>query len=404
MYLCLEFMKHLLFFLIAFFGLSCTEHGTKITNNTKENLILDSRDFESIKIPKSEVQNIQKYFTEFVNKRRFNGHIIVAKKGKVVFDTTSGYSNIRKKIKLEKNSVIQLASITKPITATVILQLLEESKLSLNDTITKYLTKLPENYHKITIKQLLSHRSGLSPYPYYCHDMIANKQKLIYNDTVLCVIDFHNPKPYYSPGQRYNYCNTNYMLLASIIEKIEKKSFADVVDKRIVKKCNMKNSFVFDCKQNKIPSNLALGHTKSNKTFNLDYLDGVVGDKGFFSNAKDMLQFDRMLSEGRMISDSVINLAFTAQSSIRHNKSYGLGWRIKAHKKLGKIIYHTGWWHGNRSIYIKIPKNEYTIIILSNSLRGSNYNINDLLKQFELPKIKTASKTKPNTTDTENFN
>ena len=166
----------------------------------------------------------------------------------------------------------------------------------------------------------------------------------------------------------------------------------------------MKNSFIFDYKQNKIPSNLALGHTKSNKTFNLDYLDGVVGDKGFFSNANDMLQFDRMLSKGKIISDSVINLAFTAHNRLRHNKSYGLGWRIKVHKQLGKIVYHTGWWHGNRSIYMKIPKNEYTIIILSNSLRGSNYNINDLLKQFELPKIKTANKIKPSTTDTENFN
>ena len=267
----------------------------------------------------------------------------------------------------------------------VIKQLLEEKKLSLNDTITKYLSNLPEHYHKITIKQLLSHRSGLSPYPYYCHDMIDDKRKLIYNDTVLCIIGFHNPKPYYTPGKKYNYSNTNYMLLASIIENIEEERYVDVIHKRIVQKCNMKNSFVFDVKNNKIPSNLTLGHTNRNKTFELDYLDGVVGDKGFFSNAKDMLQFDQMLSRGKILSDSIMNLAFTPHNKVRHNKSYGLGWRINLHKELGKILYHTGWWHGNRSIYIKIPKNDYTVIILSNSIQGSAYNLNCILDEFNFP-------------------
>ena len=368
--------------------ISCNElesNQFEIKNNDSQPL--NSESFENIAIPDLEINRIRSYFESFVGKRKFNGHIIVAKSGKIVFDTTSGFANIRKKIKLNKNSVIQLASITKPITATVILQLLEEGKLSLKDTITKYLSNLPDYYNKITIKQLLSHRSGLSPYPYYCHEMIDNKSNLIYNDTVLCVIDFHNPKPYYSPGKRYNYCNTNYMLLASIIEHIEKKRYVDVIDKRIVQKCDMKDSFVIDAKKNNQPSNLTLGHTNSNKTFELDYLDGVIGDKGFFSNAKDMLQFDRMLSRGRIISDSTINLAFTAQNKFRRNKSYGLGWRIKMHKKLGKIIYHTGWWHGNRNIYIKIPKNNYTIIILSNSIQGSAYNLSYILDEFDFPKI-----------------
>ncbi|MAW65937.1 MAG: hypothetical protein CMD18_07065 [Flavobacteriales bacterium] len=381
-------MKFSTVFFIPLLLLSCAEFSIdKLRNKENSNQTsLDSLNFKEVVIAESEVRSVQKYFEIFVAKRRFNGHIIVAKGGKVVFDTTSGFANIRRRIKLKKNSVIQLASVTKPITATVILQLLEEGKLNLSDTITKHLSNLPDYYNKITIKQLLTHRSGLSPYPYYCHEMIYDKSNLIYNDTVLCVINFHNPKPYYTPGKRYNYCNTNYMLLASIIEHIEKKRYVDVIDERIVQKCNMKDSFVIDSKKSNQPSNLTLGHTNSNKTFELDYLDGVIGDKGFFSNAKDMLQFDRMLSKGSILSDSTINMAFTPQNKIRKNKSYGLGWRIKMHKKLGKIIYHTGWWHGNRNIYIKIPKNDYTIIILSNSIQGSAYNLNYILDEFDFPK------------------
>ncbi|MBO72489.1 MAG: hypothetical protein CMD35_02625 [Flavobacteriales bacterium] len=383
-------MRFSLFFFIIFLTFSCNEFTNQNSSETL-NKTTDTLNYDSIIIPEDEIKSIKDYFSNFIKKRKFNGHILIAKKGKIIFDTTSGYANIKKKIKLDENSAMQVASITKPITATVILQLLEEGKLSLTDTITKYLTKLPENYHKITIKQLLSHRSGLSPYPYYCHDKIENKKKLIYNDTVLCVIDFHNPKPYYSPNQKYNYCNTNYMLLASIIEKIENKTYAEVIDKRIIEKCSMKNSFVFDMTKKETPTNLVLGHTKANKVFNLDYLDGVVGDKGFFSNARDLLLFDRMLSKGGLINDSILELAFTPQNKIQNKKSYGLGWRIKMDKKFGKIIYHTGWWHGNRNIYIKIPKTEYTIILLSNALRGSSYNMNNLLKQFVFSENKTET-------------
>lgn len=378
------------FIVVFFLSLitSCTDFNSNNLNdgNLKNQELLDSINYNEIIIPELETRSIKKYFKKFVSKRRFNGHIVVAKKGKIIFDTTAGFANVRRKIRLKKNSVIQLASVTKPITAAVILQLVEEGKLNLQDTITRHLSNLPDYYNKITIKQLLVHRSGLSPYPYYCHDMIDNKSNLIYNDTVLCVISFHNPKPYYTPGKKYNYCNTNYMLLASIIENIEKKRYMDVMDERIIQKCNMENSFVIDAKKTKKPSNLVLGHTSSNKTFELDYLDGVVGDKGFFSNAKDILQFDRMLSRGKIISDSIAKVAFTPQNKIRHNKSYGFGWRIKMHSSLGKIIYHTGWWHGNRNIYIKIPKNDYTIIILSNSIRGSAYNLSHILNEFDFTK------------------
>ena len=373
--------------------ISCAEPASVNINKEQEsnNPSLSLKDSlpkeEDIIIPEAEIKSVQKYFKRFVRKRRFNGHIIVAKKGKIIFDTTSGYANIRRRIKLQENSVLQLASVTKPITATVILQLIEEGKLKIGDTITKYLPSLPEHYGRITIKQLLAHRSGLAQYYYYCDHVMDEKEHLIYNDTVLCVMDFHDPGHYFPPGRKHNYCNTNYLLLASIIESIEGKSYPKVINKRIVKKCGMESSFVFDMKDDSIPPNLVYGHTQWNKLFEFDYLDGIVGDKGFFANAKDLLKFDKMLNEGNLLGDSIKEVAFTPQNKIRYNKSYGLGWRIKYHKKLGKIVYHTGWWHGNRNIYIKVPKNDYTIIILSNALRGSVYNMNLLLDEVDFPAV-----------------
>ena len=368
------------------FIISCTDSPTFFSKNQKSKSEIAQKKYineKELLIPKAEIKSIQKYFKEFVRKKSFNGSIAVAKKGKIIFDTISGYSNVKRRIKLKENSVQQIASITKPITATVILQLAEEGKLKITDTITKYLTELPEHYSQVTIKHLLSHRSGLSQYYYYCDHLIDDRKHLIYNDTVLCVMNFHNPDPNFKPGKKYNYCNTNYLLLASIIEVIESESYAYVIKKRILDKCGMQNSFVFDFREDTVPSNLVYGHTIWNKLFEFDYLDGIVGDKGLFSNAKEMLLFDKTLNSGELLNDSTKKLAFTPHNKMKHGKSYGLGWRIKKHEKLGKIVYHTGWWHGNRNIYIKIPKNDYTIVILSNSLRGSKYNMNDILEQFD---------------------
>lgn len=338
-------------------------------------------------IPESHLEKINTYFNKFIKRRRFNGHVLVAKGNQILIDTTTGYSNIRRRIPLKRNNAIQLASITKPITATVILQLVEEGKLKISDTITKYLPDLPEHYEQITIEHLLAHRSGLAQYYYYCDHMMDDKEELIYNDTVLCVIDFHNPGHYFKPGKRHNYCNTNYLLLASIIESIENKRYPDVVQSRIFDACHMENSFVIDIKKDSLPENLALGHNDRNRVFEFDYLDGIVGDKGIFSTAQDLYKFDRFLSDCGILNDSLIQLAHTPHNKIRRSASYGYGWRLRFHPKLGKIVYHTGWWHGNRHVYFKIPNSDYTVIILSNALRGSVYSLTELLDVFDFEKL-----------------
>lgn len=388
-------MKYYLIFIFGLVILACTDttsadkkNESNITSNSIDSIIP-----QKSAIPKTEIQTINNYFRKFVKRRRFNGHITISKNEEIVFDTTSGYSNIRKRIPLKKNAAIQLASVTKPITATVILQLIEEGKLTLNDTITKFL-ELPKQYKKITIKHLLAHRSGLSQYYYYCDHKMDNKDHLIYNDTVICVINFHNPEHNFRPDQKHYYSNTNYMLLASIIEVIEGKRYSEVLKTRIFDKCGMMDSFVFDLKKASIPKNLTLGHTQWNRVFEFDYLDGIVGDKGIFSTAQDLIKFDAFLNNDIIISDSIKQIAFTPQNKIRNNKSYGYGWRLKMDPNFGKLVYHTGWWHGNRHIYLKIPKTGYTVIIISNAIRGSVYNINELLKAFTFPTIEHSSSKK----------
>jgi CubicO group peptidase (beta-lactamase class C family) len=323
-------------------------------------------------------------FNHFIRKNRFNGSVLIAKGNHILLDTTHGFANIRRRIPLSDTSAIQLASITKPITATVILQLLEEGKLKLNDPVRKFLPNLPESpYQRITIEMLLAHQSGLSQYYYYCDHIIQDKTSIqLTNDTLICLIDEHEPGNYYPPGKKYNYCNTNYVLLALVAESIEDVKFQKIVHERILKPAGMKHSFVIDV-DDSIPDNLVLGNNKFNRIIDFDFLDGIVGDKGLFSTAYDLYLFDRYLMNCSFISDSLYQVATSPQNKIdRTQSTYGYGWRLRFDQKLGKIVYHTGWWHGNRHIYFKIPQKDFTVIILSNAMQGSSYNLNELLEIF----------------------
>lgn len=320
----------------------------------------------------------------FVRRRRFNGSIIIAKDNEIVYDTVNGYANIRRRIPLTDTSAMQLASITKPITAAVVMSLVQEGKIKLSDIITDYLPELPDNYKKINVKMLLSHRSGLTQYYYYCDHVLDNRDEFtLYNDSLLCVINEHNPGFAARPGKKFQYCNTNYALLASLCERVEGKRFHDIVQERIIEPSGMEHSFLLDLKEDSLPKNLVYGNNLRNKLMEFDYLDGIVGDKGFFSTADDLFKFDKYYFNCLMIGDSLMNRCFTPQSKAnRMGTTYGMGWRIREDKKIGKIIYHPGWWRGNRHLYFRIPSKGYTVIMLSNSLRGSVYNLNDMLSMF----------------------
>jgi CubicO group peptidase (beta-lactamase class C family) len=329
-------------------------------------------------------QWITNNFNQFIRERKFNGSILIAKNDEIIFDTLIGYTDFRSKKQLADTNAFQLASVSKPITATVILQMVAEGKINLEDKITTFFPFLPKRpYKDISVKMLLSHQSGLSQYYYYCDALVKNKNKFLTHDNVLDLIKKRNPGHDFKPGLRFSYCNTNYMFLAMIAEKVDGLHFSKIVENRIIKPSKMNNSFVLNINENTPPNYIVMGNDASNRKVGFDFLDGIVGDKGMFASAKDLYYFDRSLYNCNLIPDSLYQIATEPHTKIDKNKSaYGLGWRLRFNEELGKIVYHTGWWHGNRHIYFKIPSKDYTVIILSNSLKGSTYNLNEMLEIF----------------------
>ena len=361
---------------------SCKNEQKSIYKEIKKTEIIDS-----VKINFKVLENdnrrkkINAFFEKKNSRNQFNGNILFAENGKIITQKSYGYSNLRKKELLTKEHSFQLASVSKPFTSIAVLQLIENNKINLKDTIQEFFPEFP--YHGITIHQLLSHRSGMSQYTHFCDapDSIwPDKSITINNQDVIEIISRIVPLINYKPNHKYYYCNTNYLILASIVEQVSGISFKQYVKKYIFDPSGMFSSAIYD-RTNFEDLVLPVQGYENKTPWEDVYLNGVVGDKGVYSTTEDLLKFDRALEKNILISDSLKKLAFTKMNLERKgNKNYGYGFRLKEHEKYGKIVYHTGWWKGFRSYFVKVLDKNQTIIVLNNVKRGRFLNIDTLIE------------------------
>lgn len=323
-------------------------------------------------------KEIDQYFKSRLRAGVFNGNVLFYKSGKM-FQSSYGVSNYIEKTPLNDSCIFQLASGSKPITAIAIMQLIQEGKLNLTDTVSHILERFP--YDGITVEMLLSHRSGLSNYMYITDSLWLDQDIPICNDNLLDSFIVKQPLPYYPVNKKFNYCNTNYFLLAAIAEKVTGREFGSLLGEKIFAPLRMTKTQVYsDMDMRSIP-NLAIG--SENKRWHIPdyYLNGVTGDKGVYSCTEDLLKLHLALQSGEILDSASIQNMYVPRSDFNYkNGSYGLGWRIvKERENYPRIIYHLGWWRGYRSYFIRIPEQDIAIILLSNLSRGKFLPKDDLL-------------------------
>ena len=337
------------------------------------------------KISKAEQENIryqsQLFYDSLLETSGFNGGMIVAKGGNIVFEKYKGFVNIDGQDLLNASTPLHIASVTKTFTAMAILKLQELGKLNIDDPVTNFYPEF--NYPGVTLKTLMNHRSGLPNYLYFMEDAGWNKDSVIHNLDVLqwLISKKEVIKNIASPNTRFTYCNTNYAILALVIEKVSGMSYAAFMKKNIFDPLSMKNTFVhfggdqvvrsktFDWRGREIPDN---------------FLDDVYGDKNIYSTPRDLLIWDRALTDTQFLKKSSFDLAYTPYSNERLGiKNYGLGWRMNVYDDGKKIIFHNGWWHGNNAAFIRVLKDDATIILISNRYASAVYKAKNLVNIFD---------------------
>lgn len=217
----------------------------------------------------------------------FNGAVLVAQKGVIIYEKAFGYSDIRQKMPLSLQSGFQLASISKTFTGVATLMLVQDGKLSLDDSIQQFIPEFP--YHGIRILDLLSHRSGLPNYIYAFEDKRRQNGSPPTNDSIIDWFCKANPMvpAYNKPGCYFSYNNTNFILLAGIIERVSGKSYPDYLREQIFIPLDMMHTYVDTIAPDSLLRLKTIGHHGSRQR-EREFYDGVYGDKGIFSTVEDL--------------------------------------------------------------------------------------------------------------------
>ena len=310
-----------------------------------------------------------------------NGSFLVAKNGQIIYEKYEGYSNFRDKTLLTKSTPLHIASVSKVITATAILKLVNAKRIDLDQKVNTILKEFP--YPDVTIRTLLNHRSGMRNYAYFTDrdKTVWDRHNILTNQDILTIMATKDIGLEFKTDTRFSYCNTNYAMLALIVEKITKLPFKEAMKQIIFDPLGMKNTYVFDYEKDK---NSAVTSYKGNKVeIGKDYLDAVYGDKNIYSTPRDLLKFDRARSSANFLTPALQAMVYKGYSNERKGtKNYGLGIRMVNWETGQNFYFHNGWWHGNTSSYITLRKESVTIIALSNKFTRKTYNVRKLAVLF----------------------
>ncbi len=312
-------------------------------------------------------------------KNGFSGYILVLNNGREIYKNGLGYANYNTKEKLNENSLFELASCSKQFTGMAIMILAEQGKLNYSDTLQKYISNMP--YKNITIKNLLTHTSGLPDYMELL-EKHWDKNKFATNYDVVNLFNQYKPKLHFHPNEKFEYSNTGYALLSVIIEKASGLTYADFLDKYIFKKLQMKQARVYNSRRSGAESinNYAYGYvfSKNKNRFIIPdslpdykfviYMDAITGDGTVNASISDLALWENALKENTLLKKTTIEHAYSKHILKNGEEiNYNFGQFICGSDTTEKLVYHGGSWPGYATFTLHFIDKALSIIILSNS-------------------------------------
>ena len=324
-------------------------------------------------VSQSEFESINKILTELQEKEEFNGIVLIGNADSILFSESYGFANFDTKSRIDLNTQFYIASISKQFTATAILLLVEKGELRLDQKIKDVLSDFP--YDEITIHHLLSNTSGISGYI----DFFAtnwNKRKQSNSDDVLNYLATEKPAINFEAGSTFQYSNTNYVILAKIIEVVSHQSYQAFLEQNIFQPSNLNATYAsakpyFTAQD----VNVALGYVVEEKIFvqaqtstlpyidRVNYLAGIQGDGSIVTTISDLFLWHKALHSNLILSKKSTDLLFRQTTLLDGSKSYyGYGWYTD-----GKIADHTGSWPGYQTRIIRNLESGMVGISLKNA-------------------------------------
>ena len=293
--------------------------------------------------------------------------VIVVRDGKVVFRKSWGLANLEEHVAATPATHYRLASVTKQFTAAAILTLADQKKLSLDDSIRRWLPSLPPYADSISIRHLLTHTSGLVDYE---DVMPADTSTQLKDADVLRLLETQQ-STYFAPGTSYRYSNSGYALLALIVEKASGRRFAGFLRESIFAPLGMSTTVAHEEGISSVV-NRAYGYSLEGNAWrrtDQSLTSAVLGDGGIYTSVDELENWLRALDSGRFAEASVPRVG-TDKPDVR----YGYGWRISEHDGR-RVISHTGESIGFRNALVRLPDQHLAVVVLTNRNDGHPYDI-----------------------------
>lgn len=328
-------------------------------------------------------QQILKDALEKAEKQDFSGIILIATDGKIRYEKTMGRRSYEDNIVLQKNDIFELASLSKQFTAMMVMICKEKGLLEFDDPLSDYLD-LP--YHGISIRNLLTHTSGLPDYQAIM-DQHWDKSKVAGNPEILEYLRKYAPPISFVPSEKYEYSNTGYVLLASVVEIVTGRDFVDLSKEWIFDPLDMSYTRIRTPEEKVEIQAFAVGHllnkdgnyVNANNFRDSDYTIWLGNRKGpgrVSSNASDLLKWDQALYSELLVSNETLEEAFTPFKLTDGTLSYyGFGWEIEPKSPYGKMVRHTGDNPGYKTLITRYIDENKTIIILNNNAHSAAMDI-----------------------------
>ena len=328
----------------------------------------------------SKKDNLDSFFSALSKNGQFNGNVLIAENGSIVYERSFGLADIANRKMLTPESSFPIASITKTFTATAILQLKQQGKLNLEDHVTQFLPNFP--YKTVTIKHLLSHTAGLPIYDSLFFAMIPKHPDTVFTNKDLIPAFISTKAPLiFVPGEDFSYNNVNYNILALVIERLSGVSYGAYLSEHIFKPAGMKyttlsNFFSRDDANLSRRYNLKylysenLQLTDTASEFKIMSHFNFQGQGDLISTTHDLLKYDIALSHGSLLNSNTLKEAYTPiklKNGKDNQQRYALGWITNADSTLGEIVKHDGGLPGGRSMLLRNLSRNQTIILFDNN-------------------------------------
>jgi CubicO group peptidase (beta-lactamase class C family) len=326
-------------------------------------------------IPSDQNSEINKLMGILYERGQFNGGILVARRGTILYRKAFGRANFQTGSDFTLGTPSNIGSVTKQFTAMSIMILEERKKLSYDDPVSKYISEFSRSAHfsKITLRHLLTHTSGMADYG----DLGIDDSVLDQRGLIAALLNKEGS--FAAPGLKYRYSNPGYALLAIVVERVSGEHFGEFLEQEIFQPVGMSHTFLYDTPKRKTPQ-VALGYDQFG---GID--DGgptaIPGDGGIYSSVDDLFMWDQALYTDRLVHQSTLSEAFTAGRVQEATSSYGFGWNVE---EVGgsKYLWHTGNSAGFRAFIGRRLADRVTIIMLTNKGNSKRQDINAAIQNI----------------------